>query len=556
MSWWHRLDDGWMLDVKATVACIGGVILLWYFLADWSPAVKRFPALARGRRVRDVSLASIAVVAVACWWNLGRFHFNSFIHYYEFYHYYLGAKYAPELGYTRIYECTVAAEDELAHLGPRLERLEIRDLTNNVLTSPVMALAHPERCKDHFTPERWQSFMADSDFFRRASNWDFWASALKDHGYNATPVWRIAAGVLANLGPIDDARLFDLALVDPILLFTMCFVIGWAFGWRTLCACVLFWGTNYPGRYWWTGGAFLRMDWLLATVASICFMKKQRPFASGFAIGVATLLRVFPGFVAVAIVVKIIEASLRERKLVVTGPQKRFILGGVAALALLVPISTWYGGGVDCWKGFVENSRKHVSTPLTNNMGLKAVVAFSYDTRAQVTKESTAVDPFLKWKHHQQDNFSRRRIIFFGLVAAFLVLTGMAVSRHDDWVALVVGVALILVCAQLTCYYFICLLALGLLWPYIPWSGVVLMLASALSLWIPNYLIGWDDVRYVVISVIDLVLVAGLMWWLARAPLPAVSREAPAPSPKKNERGRRNKRRRGRARGSTSKARA
>ena len=46
------------------------------------------------------------------WWNLGRFHFNPFIHYYEFYHYYLGAKYAPELGYTRLYECTVAAEDE------------------------------------------------------------------------------------------------------------------------------------------------------------------------------------------------------------------------------------------------------------------------------------------------------------------------------------------------------------------------------------------------------------------------------------------------------------
>src|SRR5213076_3083886 len=118
-------------------------------------------------------------------------------------------KYAPELGYTRIYECTVAAEDELAHLGPRLERIEIRDLTTNILTNTAAVLAHPEHCKDHFTPERWQAFMRDSDYFRRASSWDFWTSALKDNGYNATPVWRIAAGLIANATVIDDEVLYD-----------------------------------------------------------------------------------------------------------------------------------------------------------------------------------------------------------------------------------------------------------------------------------------------------------------------------------------------------------
>lgn len=548
VNWWHRLDDGWMVDVKATVAIIGAGLLLWYFLAEFAPALQRYPWLKRGRRLRDVLLVTLGLVGSMCWWNLGRYHFNSFIHYYEFYHYYLGAKYAPELGYTRIYECTVAAEDEFAHLGPRLERLQIRDLTNNVLTTPMEALAHPERCKEHFTPERWQAFMADSDFFRRASNWDFWSSALKDHGYNATPVWRIAAGLLANLRPIDDDFLHDLALVDPILLITMFMFVGWAFGWRTLCCCLIFWGTNYPGRYWWTGGAFLRMDWLFAMVLSICFMKKGRPFLSGAAIAVATLLRVFPGFVVVAVLVKIIEASIRQRKLVLTTAHKRFIAGGAVAVALLVPIATWYGGGVQCWKGFVENSRKHVSTPLTNNMGLKAVIAYKHSTRAQLTKRPDEIDPFLEWKHHQQDNFDRRKIAFYALVLAFLILTGMAVSRHDDWIALVVGVGLILVCAELTCYYFIGLLALGLLWPYIGWSGAALLVTSALSCWIPNYLIGWDDVRYVVISVIDLALLTALTIWLAKAPLPvAAVAEASEPSRPKGGAAPRKKRRRGRS---------
>ena len=65
-------------------------------------------------------------------------------------------------------------------------------------------------------------------------------------------------------------------------------------------------------------------------------------------------------------------ASVRQN----VNAQKRFIAGCAIAFAVLVPIATAYGGGVSTWTGFVSNSEKHLSTPLTNNMGWKTVVAW------------------------------------------------------------------------------------------------------------------------------------------------------------------------------------
>ncbi len=539
--WYHALNDDRMVQIKAGIAVVGAILLLWYWLADDLPILRRW------RRLRDGLLIAIGLLSCAAWWNLGRFHFNPFIHYYEFYHYYLGAKYAPELGYTRLYECTVAAEDEFAHLGPRLERAPIRDLTTNVLGSSAEALAHPEKCKEHFTPERWEAFMRDSDFFRRASSWEFWTSGLKDNGYNGTPVWRIVAGFFAgNVDEMNDDSLRHLAYLDPILLFAMMFMIWWGFGWRTLCVTLIFFGTNYAGRYWWTGGAYLRMDWLFATVASICFMKRQMPFASGFSIAYATLLRIFPGFVAAALVLKMAIACVRARKISLTTAHKRWIAGAAVAFVVLLPVSTVYGGGVECWRGFVSNSAKHLQTPLTNNMGWRTIVAYSRSTRAQVDRNYSVIDPFRRWKQHQLDNFHERRLVYLVGLLGFLVLLGMAVERHDDWVALTLGTGLIIFAAQLTCYYFIAFVAFGLLWPYLPWSGWALALVSYLSGQIPLALLAWDDERYVAVSAVYIVFVLAVTTALAR-----VSGETLAPSPQTNETDTRSKKPRGRRRAAT-----
>ena len=49
----------------------------------------------------------------------------------------------------------------------------------------------------------------------------------------------------------------------------------WAFGWRTTCVALAVFATNFPSRFYWTGGAFLRWDWLFYFVGGICLVKKD-----------------------------------------------------------------------------------------------------------------------------------------------------------------------------------------------------------------------------------------------------------------------------------------
>ena len=508
---WLHLDDLRMVQCKAALAAAGALLLFWYWLADQDP---------RGRRVRDTLLIVLGIVSCASWWNLGRFHFTGsyIIHYHEFYHYYLGGKYAPELGYTRLYDCTLVAEDEYAHPGPRLAQLTIRDLRTNVLVPAAPVLAHPEDCKQHFSPERWQAFMRDAHFFWTGVSWAKMSDILQDHGYNATPVWRLLGGFLANrVGELTPTTALRLALIDPVLLLAMMLAIAWAFGWRTLCVALLFFGTNFPARYLWTGGAYLRMDWLLATIAGICLMKRERPFSAGLAIGYATLLRIFPGFLVAALILKILVASVRARHLVFTTAQRRFLAGAALAIAVLVPLSSVYTGH-DSWRGFIANSRKHLATPLTNNMGWHTVVAWRPSTQEYLLHDPHALDPYARWGQAQRDNFHAMRLVFLAGLVAYLVLLGAAVEPHEDWVALVLGVGLILFAAQLTCYYFIVFLGFALLWPGLPRSGTALALLSFATCEFGLAFPGWDDC-YFAISVTYVAFVLALtaaVAWTAR----------------------------------------
>ena len=57
-------------------------------------------------------LAGLALVNLAAWPNLLNFHYSDFVHRWEFFHYYMGGKYLPELGYTKLYACTAVVDAE------------------------------------------------------------------------------------------------------------------------------------------------------------------------------------------------------------------------------------------------------------------------------------------------------------------------------------------------------------------------------------------------------------------------------------------------------------
>src|SRR5262245_1086952 len=109
--------------IKAATAAAGALLLA-------AGALRGGARGSRPGRAFDALLAALGVLAAACWWNLGPFHFPGFGHVSETYHYYVGSKFFPELGYTRLYRCTALADAE-AGLREEVEARYARDLDTN-----------------------------------------------------------------------------------------------------------------------------------------------------------------------------------------------------------------------------------------------------------------------------------------------------------------------------------------------------------------------------------------------------------------------------------------
>jgi hypothetical protein len=169
-----------MLAIKAIVAALGALLLLWDIL------LARQNKEAQYQNQRKALLLVVGLFAGLCWWNLFHFHFGQALHFSELYHYYLGAKYFPELQYTGLYECTAIADLENGHEAEVLGR-RIRNLRTNIVEGTSDIRSDPSRCKSAFSAARWESFKKDVDWFHSKMSPDYWSRIQRDHGYNGTP---------------------------------------------------------------------------------------------------------------------------------------------------------------------------------------------------------------------------------------------------------------------------------------------------------------------------------------------------------------------------------
>jgi len=412
-------------------------------------------------KVRSAILAVLGLVAFLTYFNFGSFHFPNFIHGWDTFHYYIGSKYSRELSYDRLYECVAVADSELPELRRRVELRKLTNLRTNILETTADILAHPERCRQHFTPERWKSFHHDLAYFRTLETARRWDDAQTDHGYNGTPVWNIAGWMLSNLAPASKTQIYILNSLDSAYLAAGCLMIWWAFGWRVLAVALLVFATNFPSRFYWTGGAFLRWDWLFWMIASVCLLKKERPIGAGLALAYSTLLRIFPIFLFVAPVLAAAYHLFRHRKLHPT--YMRFFAGAALGAVLLVPTGMAVVGRASTYQDFVRNTMKHSGTALTNNMGLRTVVAYRPSEVGGKMRSEGQTDPWAKWKQARLDSFRRAQPVYFAVVAAFLVLLGLAVRQAEPWAALALSATFIPFGVELTCYYYSFLIVVALL---------------------------------------------------------------------------------------------
>jgi len=345
-------------------------------LATAAVAVLWWGRRATGSRLRAVLLTTIAAASACAWWSFFQFHYPHFFHVSDSFHYYVGSKYFDELGYTRLYDCVAVADAEQGEETGVRER-DLRDLATNRIVSAAAALGDPAACKSHFSGSRWEAFRDDVSWFRARVSRSRWHAMQRDHGYNATPVWTLLGGWLANRAPASEAQILALVALDPMLLVAMWAVVGWAFGGEVLAVALIFWGTNPFGEFGWNGGSVLRQTWLASAVIGVACLYRGRAVLAGFLLGVSAALRIFPATILAGgslFAAREVRASLRTGAPLGRTGSVRLAAGGALALALV--LGSVAGVGVSAWPDFVRNSAVHLATPLKNHVGLRTLRAW------------------------------------------------------------------------------------------------------------------------------------------------------------------------------------
>jgi hypothetical protein len=513
-----------VLQWQGVVAAAGALLLGWGW---W---LRRRGRAEQAKVERDRCLIALTALTVFLTLAPSGFDFDRFVHGWDAFHYYMGGKYFRELGYYRLYDCTLIADAE-ALGSAAVQQTAVRDLRTNELKPAAEVFRHRDVCKERFTRERWRAFARDVTFFRPLLPPARWLALRTDHGYNPPPTWGLLATPLTNLAPASKAQVTALILLDPLLIGAMSGAIAWAFGWRVMCVALLFFGNNYPANWDWTGGSILRYDWLFAAVTGICVLRRQRFAAAGALLTWGVAIRVFPVLILAAVALGRIERMISERRLALEPGDRRLLAASLATAVVLFLGATAVAGGLGSWIGFAEKSRIHLATPLVNHAGLRSVLAYDHDLReAMVVDRRNPGDPYVRWREGRHDTFAARAPLFPVLVAAYLALLAVAVRRRPEWVAAVLGAGAIAVVFELTGYYHAILLVLAFLWPLREGVGIGLLSFAALSRLVASLGLARDEI-FLLTNLMTLALVVGTTAAFARRDPPERVENVADPEP-------------------------
>lgn len=278
-------------------------------LAATGLILARHRGLIKDARQELTALAALAAVSLAVYTNMFTFR----VHYHDLAHYYLGSKYFRELRYATLYTAMLRGEAELH--GGRLHAPEARDLAGSGDLVPAgELLARSQPVRDAFTPERWLAFKADLASLHDRLGVDY-ATVLRDHGFNASPLWPVVGGTLAHLVPAGSVwGIRALAVLDPLLLALTFGAVAHTFGARAALLALIHFCLVYGATFEWVGGAFLRYLWFSATALALCAWQRGRAVLGGALLGFAAALRVFPALFLAAVALGATAELLRARR--------------------------------------------------------------------------------------------------------------------------------------------------------------------------------------------------------------------------------------------------
>lgn len=444
--------------------------------------------------------AALIVASFYVWTNQWTFHRGRDVHLHDTFHYLLGARYFDELGHDELYRCALQVEAESPDGGDVSAGRLVRRLSDNRIVRGADELGGT--CAHLFSPARWGQFTRDVLFFRQQLGPDDFGHALRDHGYNATPAWSLVAEPLAGDDPptIDALRRYSqLGLLTYVAFFA---VLIWGFGWEAAALAAVVWAAGYPWAWYWTGGSFGRAWWLLAAGAGLASWKRGHATAGGALLGVAAMLRGWP---ALLLVGPALAAVVRQDRSAV-----RWVAGVALSVALLGGGAMARFGG-DTWARFAANARVHASTPLTNHMGMEAVLWWDAETSAERQFDGDAADPFLDWKATRQRTIQDRSPVGIATGALLLGLTGWSVLRmRREWERASASILVVVTLLLLTSYDYVMLTLLAPLASRTPRMTAVLAMTAA-STQVAHLSSGWFDAQHTMASLFVLAGVVAIV---------------------------------------------
>jgi hypothetical protein len=329
------------------------------------------------------------------------------------YHYYINAKYFNELGYVNLYEQTVVADRESNY---RIQKISvITDL--RTYDKHEEGLSQFER-SPAFSPDRWNEFKRDIDFFIDTGSPRLMDKALNDRGYNASPSWNTLGAALANrLDITSPAQRFVLLSLDSIMGLVAIGVCIWAFGFAPtgmgLLIIIL-----APINHTRLIGNFLNYDWMYMIVMGLAFYRKKRIALSGFCWVYAFMTRLFPLLMVLGGVAGAVFYFVQKRR--IDSQMRRLLVHFTIWCGVAFMLGCLNDGGLRSWQSFSANILTHAEHHVfgQRRVGLKHYF----------TTPTTASQNIRRWRtEDKREAFEQRK---WAYRAAALVMLLMLIGIY------------------------------------------------------------------------------------------------------------------------------
>jgi hypothetical protein len=194
----------------------------------------------------------------------------------------------------------------------------------------------------------------------------------------------------------------------------------------------------------------------------------------------------------------------------------RFFVGAALGAALLVPSGMAVVGRTSAYMDFAHNTLKHSDTALTNNMGLRTVLAYRPSEVGRLMRSPGDTDEWGRWKQARLASWHQAKPVYLLVVAAFLVLLGLAVRNAEPWAAMALSATFIPLGTELTCYYYSFLIIPALLMGRSEKLGTRLLLLTAFTQFVAaapfKGMPTWLDEQYTLMSAATLLAFVVTIW--------------------------------------------